>query len=98
MATRRRAFATAQVVFGIRPENLTRHDPQAARQKPGLLEAPVEVVEPTGAETMVVMRVGENEVVARFEPDEAPRVGEGVTLGVDMAKACLFDPATTTLI
>ena len=56
------------------------------------------MVEPTGAETMVVLRVGDREVVARFEPDDAPAVGERVTLAVDMAKACLFDPETERLI
>ncbi len=56
------------------------------------------MVEPTGAETIVIVRVGEREVIARFEPDEAPTVGERVTLAVDMGKACLFDPDTERLI
>ena len=59
---------------------------------------PVEVVEPTGAETIVIVRVGEREVVARFEPDSAPKEGESVALAVDMGKACLFDPGTERLI
>lgn len=88
-----------QLVFGVRPENVTRHDPQRkARREVGLIEAPVEVVEPTGAETMVVVRVGEKEVIARFDPDDAPAVGERVTLSIDMAKACLFDRSTEQLI
>ena len=64
----------------------------------GLLVAPVEVVEPTGAETMVVLRVGESEVIARFEPDDAPAVGDRVTLAVDLTKACVFDRGTERLI
>src|SRR6185503_20925454 len=81
-----------KVVFGIRPESITRHDPQrTGRREIGLLQAPVEVVEPTGAETMVVVRVGEKEVIARFEPDEAPAVGDRVTLAIDMTKVCLFE-------
>jgi len=69
-------------------------------EKPFLttIEAPVEVVEPTGAETMVIVRIGSREVIARFEPDAAPSVGETVKLAVDMAKACLFDPETEMLI
>ncbi len=88
------------VVFGIRPEHITRHDPDraAAGREIGLLEAPVEVVEPTGAETIVIVRLGEREVITRFEPDEAPAVGERVTLAVDMGKACLFDPESERLI
>ena len=49
------------------------------------------MVEPTGAETMVVLRVGEKELIARFEPDDAPAVGDRVTLAIDMSKACMFD-------
>jgi len=56
------------------------------------------VVEPTGAETIVIVRVGDREVVARFEPDAAPKEGQSVALVVDMGKACLFDPDTERLI
>ncbi|MDP1732408.1 MAG: sn-glycerol-3-phosphate ABC transporter ATP-binding protein UgpC [Devosia sp.] len=88
-----------QVVLGIRPEHLSRHNPELAG-KGGIatLTAPVEVVEPTGAETMAVMRFGELEVVGRFAPAEAPRMGEDMPLAVDMTHACLFDPATQRLI
>jgi multiple sugar transport system ATP-binding protein len=88
------------VVLGIRPENLTRYDRRHTEDSPilGTIEAPVEVVEPTGAETMVVVRIAGKEVIARFEPNAVPAVGERVKLAVDMAKACLFDPETETLI
>ena len=89
-----------RVLLGIRPENLTRYDHRWADEKPclGTIKAPVEIVEPTGAETMAVVRIGSREVIARYEPDAAPAIGETVTLAVDMAKACLFDPATEMLI
>jgi multiple sugar transport system ATP-binding protein len=47
---------------------------------------------------MVVVRVGEKEVIARFEPDEAPAVGDRVTLAIDMTKVCLFEQDTERLI
>jgi len=77
-----------------------RHDPDLRARKPCIatLSAPVELVEPTGAETMAVLKFGDLEVVGRFDPDGAPRMGEIITLGIDMAHACLFDPATRTLI
>jgi multiple sugar transport system ATP-binding protein len=90
--------AGRRIVFGVRPEHLTRHDPTRTRREIGLIEAPVEVVEPTGSETIVIVRVGDREVHASFEPDEAPAVGDRVTLAVDMAKACLFDPESERLI
>ena len=88
-----------RVILGIRPEHLSRHNPEM-RGKGGLatLVAPVEVVEPTGAETMAVLRLGELEVVGRFTPDEAPIMGEEMVLSVDMTHACLFDPTTQRLL
>jgi multiple sugar transport system ATP-binding protein len=91
--------AGKRVVLGVRPEHLMRFDAQrAARGAIGRLDATVEVVEPTGAETIAVLRVGDREVVARFEPDTAPKEGESLTLAVDMGKACLFDADTERLI
>jgi multiple sugar transport system ATP-binding protein len=94
------AGAGRRVVLGLRPENLTRYDRRWAEETPhlGTIKAPVEVVEPTGAETIAVVRIDSREVIARFEPNAAPAVGETVTLGVDMAKACLFDPETEMLL
>ena len=63
-----------------------------------MAKAAVEVVEPTGAETHAVLKLGDQEIVGRFDPDNAPRLGELLSLGFDMSHACLFDPATQALI
>ena len=89
---------SGRVVLGIRPEHLSRHHPEVRTPWQATLTAPVEVVEPTGAETMAVMRFGDVEIVGRFAPSEAPRMGEQMPLSVDMTHACLFDPATQRLI
>ena len=64
--------ADGKVVLGVRPEHLFRYDPNLKAQKPALamLTAPVEVVEPTGAETHAVLKIGEREIVGRFDPDQ----------------------------
>jgi multiple sugar transport system ATP-binding protein len=95
-----RVTAGRRVVLGLRPENLTRYDRRWAEERQHLttIEAPVVVVEPTGAETIVVVRIGSREVIARFEANAPPSVGETVKLAVDMAKACLFDPDSEMLI
>jgi multiple sugar transport system ATP-binding protein len=92
--------ANGKVVLGVRPEHLFRYDPNLKAQKAGLamLTAPVEVVEPTGAETHAILKIGEQEIVGRFDPDGAPRLGENLALGIDMGHACLFDPETQALI
>jgi multiple sugar transport system ATP-binding protein len=56
------------------------------------------VVEPTGAETHAVLKLGAQEIVGRFDPDGAPRLGELMALGIDMGHASLFDPETQALI
>src|SRR5579871_5221732 len=92
--------ADGKLVLGVRPEHLFRYDEATKARKPSLvkLTAPVELVEPTGAETHAVLRLGDREIIGRFDPDHAPRMGEALALGVDMAHACLFDPATHALI
>jgi multiple sugar transport system ATP-binding protein len=87
------------VVLGVRPEHISPARNGAAG-KPGsaTVKAVVELVEPTGAETMIGLRLGEREIIARFDPDDAPQVGETIPLTVDMAKACLFDAKSERLI
>jgi multiple sugar transport system ATP-binding protein len=92
--------ADGRVVLGVRPEHLFRHTESLKAQKPALemLTARVEVVEPTGAETHAVLKIGEREILGRFDPDHAPRLGELMPLGIDMSHACLFDPSTQSFI
>ena len=92
--------AGRKVVLGVRPEHIFRNAPDLMSRKPSVatLSAPVEVVEPTGAETIAVLRFGALEVVGCFDPDGAPKMGEHVELGIDMSHACLFDPDTQLLL
>jgi len=95
-----RAPGDGKVVLGVRPEHLYRHDKDLEARKPTVvpLTATAELVEPTGAETIVVLKLGERDIVGRFDPDSAPQPGETLALGIDMAHACLFDPQTELLI
>ncbi len=94
------APADGRVVLGIRPEHLVRYAPDVQARRPALVpvSATVDLVEPTGAETIAMLKLGNRDIVGRFEPDSAPHAGETFSLGVDMAHACLFDPTTERLI
>ncbi len=94
-----RAANGGDIVLGVRPEHISPAQNGAA-SKPGAaaIDAVVELVEPTGAETMVGLRLGEREIIARFDPDDAPRVGDTIPLALDMAKACLVDAKSERLI
>ena len=96
-ATVTRPDGAGEVLLGLRPEHLER---DRGDGRPGftVIDAVVEVVEPTGAETMVLLRAGGRELTARFEADDVPAVGDAVRVSVDMNKACLFDAANERLL
>jgi len=84
------------VVLGIRPECIvepTRHFGDA-RDAVLTIGARVEMIEPTGAETIVVLRLGDECAFGRVSPDLRHRVGETARFAVDTRRISLFDPAT----
>ena len=86
-----------EVVLGIRPECIaepTRHFSDAPNAVL-TMAARVEMIEPTGAETIVVLRLGdEQRALGRVSPDLRHRVGETAQFAADTRKISLFDPAT----
>jgi multiple sugar transport system ATP-binding protein len=88
------------VILGIRPEHLSRYNPNIHDSREGIatFSALVEVVEPTGAETVGLLRVGQQNILGRFNPDDALKTGERITVAADMKRVCLFSPSTRKLI
>jgi multiple sugar transport system ATP-binding protein len=80
----------AAVTWGARPEHFT-----LSRDGAGL-PGEVVVVEPTGADTHVIVRAGQAELVAVFHERHALRPGDRVHLSPDVPKTHLFDAATGT--
>ena len=89
--------AGREVVLGIRPECIVEHDRRFGEATVPV-DAVVEMTEPTGAETIVVLRLGGHEVLARVAPDVKLQPGEAARFAVDTRKICLFDPVTERLI
>jgi multiple sugar transport system ATP-binding protein len=77
------------IVAGIRPESLHAFAGDGPR-----LSGIVDVVEPTGPDTHVVLKLGEQPLTARLGPRARPQRGEDLTLTVDTAAISLFDPET----
>lgn len=94
------AYINKKVMFGIRSEHFSRREliQAALPDYMGSITCEVEVTEPTGAETMVIFRFGDKQMIARVEPEHAPLAGEKISLTVDMRRACLFDPDTENRI
>ena len=92
--------ASRQVILGVRPEHISLYRPErAAEGRSGaVVSAPVTVIEPTGAETMVNLQFAGKEIIARFEAHESPEVGQTLSLALDMSRACLFDATTQRLL
>jgi multiple sugar transport system ATP-binding protein len=83
-----RAEIGQRVRYGIRPEHLVVCEPGVA--------ATVVVVEPTGAETQVAMRLGGQDLLGVFRERLPVRRGDLLPLGIDPAAVHLFDAATGT--
>jgi multiple sugar transport system ATP-binding protein len=94
------AFRGSEVVFGIRPECIAEGSRgfSGASGAPIVINAPVEMIEPTGAETIVLLRLGGEPVLARITPDIRPAPGALASFALDTRRICLFDPVTERLI
>ena len=88
-----RQHAGRDVIFGLRPEAIT-DESGADRNAAGVVHAPchVEVVEPAGADTYVVTRLGGREVIGRMRSDMQVTPHSTVPFAFNMDKAVYFDP------
>ena len=76
----------AEVVYGIRPEHL--------RLDPNGIQARIQVVEPTGSETQVTLRIGEISVMGAFRERITAGHGDVLAISPDLALVHIFDKAT----
>ncbi|MEJ0020043.1 MAG: ABC transporter ATP-binding protein [Acetobacteraceae bacterium] len=95
-----RPFVDRDVVLGIRPECIAEPERRFTGDplKTVVLDAPVEMTEPTGAETIVLLRLAGAPMLARVSPDVRPATGAIAKFAVDTSRICLFDPETERLI
>ncbi len=94
-----RAYAGQEVIAGIRAEAISlARDGMPAGESQRAVTAQIEVIEPTGADTLVVMDLGGYEVSARIEPDVQLKPGSSERFFVDVTKLVCFDAKTETLI
>ncbi|WP_422031514.1 ABC transporter ATP-binding protein [Reyranella sp.] len=75
--------ADGPAVYGVRPEHLM--------LDPGGIPATVQVVEPTGSETQVMMRIGGQAVIGAFRERVTAKPGEILPVRPDPALVHLFD-------
>jgi multiple sugar transport system ATP-binding protein len=79
-----------KVVIGIRPEHIT-HEEAEDKSATTKLDLQIEVLEPTGPDTIAMVKVNDQEVACRLSPEFDARVGENADLHFDLSKAVFFD-------
>lgn len=93
------AAKSREVVLGVRPEHIT--DAQSARAGGGPagywsseVMAHIEMLEPTGPDTLAFAQFNGALVTCRTHPRAGALPGKPMALAFDLSKAVLFDPAT----
>ncbi len=81
------------VVIGLRPEHIS-ESPNPDSQASTQLDIQLEVLEPTGPDTIAMIKVNDQEVACRLAPEFDAQVGQMATLHFDLSKAVFFDANT----
>jgi multiple sugar transport system ATP-binding protein len=76
----------AEAVYGIRPEHL--------RLDPNGIQARIQVVEPTGSETQVTLRIGEISLMGAFRERIVANHGDVLAVSPDLPLVHIFDKAS----
>ncbi|MBL0729622.1 ABC transporter ATP-binding protein [Piscinibacter sp. HJYY11] len=87
------------VIAGIRAEAISLAGPDRPLTSTQCrFRARVEVVEPTGADTLVTLSIGDQEITARLEPEVRLEAGRAAEFVLELAKLVCFDSKTEALI
>ncbi|MBM3450667.1 MAG: sn-glycerol-3-phosphate ABC transporter ATP-binding protein UgpC [Armatimonadetes bacterium] len=94
-----KAWERKKVIFGIRPEHMA--DAGARDELPphyARVPAKVEVHEPLGSDVILYLDAGGHPIVARVDPHSRAKMGDDITVGVDLRKLHLFNAETHEVI
>lgn len=88
------AYQNKDIIFGIRPEDVydSRYDSMA--EFPQKFDTVCDIVEPLGNEYHLQLTTKQFTITARFDPKDLPKMGQKLSVSVDMIKAHFFDPQT----
>lgn len=80
------------IVIGLRPENIT--EQMAEGETCASLPLTIDVLEPTGPDTIAMVTMNGQEVACRISPDFNANVGDTLPFCIDLSKAVYFDATT----
>lgn len=84
------AWDGKDVILGVRPEQLI----TGVSGDENSIESLVDLVEPTGPDTLLVTKLNNTKTVCRVTPEKAQARGDKVQLAIDLTKAVFFDPVS----
>ncbi len=93
------AWNGSEVVVGIRPEQIT-DDLARGHERSDRIKrrAKVDVVHPTGPDTLVLIQLNDTPVTCRVHPETRVQSGDNADLMFDLSKLVFFDPDKETRI
>jgi len=83
---------SSKVILGVRPEHIVIGDD--AKKMPFSTTAEIEIVEPTGADTLAWTKIGDQPVTFRCDSEIDLKVGQKLPVGFDPARSSMFDEAS----
>jgi multiple sugar transport system ATP-binding protein len=89
-----RAFAGRKVTVGVRPEAITLGEANARSVGKVAVQRKIDVLEPTGADTLALFELAGVEAVARLSPSEQIAVGDTASFVLDAASFHFFDASS----
>ncbi|MGA8659048.1 MAG: sn-glycerol-3-phosphate ABC transporter ATP-binding protein UgpC [Chthoniobacterales bacterium] len=88
-------YVGKDIVFGIRPEHIS-NEPKEGSSTPVTLS--VDIAEPMGSESLVYMRAGTANLIARIHGEHLFHQGDKLTVQFNLDKVSLFDAETENVI
>jgi multiple sugar transport system ATP-binding protein len=83
------------VIFGVRPEHLTEESKNGSHVP---VASSVDIAEPMGSESLVYLKAGTGNLIARIHGEALYEMGQPLTVYVNMDKVLLFDSETEKVI
>ena len=84
-------YVEQEVIFGIRPNDISRSDVGKDQGHFAAVEGRVEVVEPLGPETLLLVKCRESSFLAMVDSEVDFGIGQTLALHFNMAKMHLFE-------
>jgi multiple sugar transport system ATP-binding protein len=83
------------IVLGIRPEHLTEESKNGSTAP---VSSTIDIAEPMGSESLVYMRAGTGNLIARIHGESLYHMGQPITVYVNLDKVALFDVETESVL